>query len=228
MSTIRNKNQKVHSILMGKKVRKFYKLDNVEECYFKASWGKPRMIEDSETIERVKIGEYDLPLLNEKDEIFLSEQGVYATIQKVTTGTDGNIYYNVSYVAEYIDELVDTKNKLLSEFQYLKQIYDTVQKQEETRIKSEKIINETKILEIKEKVKEIKEWQQNNLDKIKGIIVNEIPKDKDGKPAVTVEVQENIVNNMRLSVPREYIVISSMNKITYLDCTGQNLSIEMN
>jgi len=207
---------KIHSILMGRKVRKFYTLD-------KWFYEEPCLREDTETIERVKILECELPLMKEKDEIFLSEQGVYATIQKVTTGTDGNMYYNISYVTEYIDELEKTKNDLQPTLTSLIQKYN-----KEKQIKDEREIKSKKSeSEINTKVNQIKEWQQNNLDKIKGIIIQEIPRDKDGNSIINFETQEKFFNNIRLNIPKEYLVIPSMNKITYLDCEGKNLSLEI-
>jgi len=228
MSTIKSKTNKVHSILMGRKVRRFYKLENADEWSLKNSLCEPKLEEDSETIERVKIGEYELPhQLKEKDEIFLSEKGVYTTIQKVTVGTDGYIYYNVSYVTEYIDDQENNKEKLLSKLNCVKQIYKENKEQNRANYLIEEASKKAEKLKIESKVEEIREWQQNNLDKIKGIIVHEIPKDKDNKPAINKEMQDNMINNMRLSIPKEYIVVPSMTKVVYLDCSDKNLSVDI-
>jgi hypothetical protein len=204
---------------MARRVRKFNKL--VE----KYSWVEPELEEDSETLERVKLCECDLPLLKENEEIFLSEQGVYTTVQKVTTGTDGNVYYNISYVSEYVDETESTKETLLPKLNEAKTKYYAQKKIDKEASQKYTEEKQQRLQKLKDEVKVIRDWQKDNIDKIKGIIIHETPKDKDNKFSIYKEDMEEYTYNIILSIPKEFLVITTLNKVTYLDCTDKNLSV---
>lgn len=206
------------SVILGRKVRKYYKI-YPDEWEIK-SWGlKPRLEEATETIERVKIGEYDLPILNEKDEIYLSDKNAYATIQKVTSGTDGKIYYNVSYVVECVDELEKSKSDLQPELERLMALYEERIKE----IEKEKEAKNNELQELQNKIKERKTWQENNPDAIKGIIIYELPKDQ---KTLSQEQLYYMYKNI-LNIPKEYIVTISPYKVTYIDKADKDLEFSV-
>lgn len=208
-----NLNEKVHSILMGRKVRKYNVIKD---------WGEPGIIEKTETLERIKIGEYDLPLLKENDEIFLSEHGVYTTIQKVTIGTDNNVYYNVSYVVEYInDEKINAKTMI--DLNKLKEKY----KKQQLEYEKECEITNKKNKEQEIQINNIIQWQKDNPDKIKGIIVWELPKgERAGTCSLNQTQQKQILENMILSFPKEYIVIPSLGEVSFMKLSDDSITIE--
>lgn len=210
-----NLNEKVHSILMGRKVRKYYEIENY-------GYRKPCFEEKTETIERIKIGEYDLPILKEKDEIFLSEQGVYTTIQKVTVGTDNNIYYNVSYITECIDDK-ETNINLQIKLSKLQEEYEKRQLEHNKRCEELDKKNEEKEIEINN----IKQWQKDNIDKIKGIIVCELPKgERELTCNLTTTQQEQYIKNMILNFPKEYIIVPSFGEVSFIKLSDDSISIE--
>ncbi len=213
--------KKMPSIILGRKVRKYYKIVPDEWLIKHGYPTEPKLQETTETIERIKIGEYDLPLLEEKDEIYLSDKNVYTTIQKVTVGTDGKMYYNVSYVVECINELEESKSKLQAELDRLKVLYE----ERINKIEKEKEIKNKELEELKAKVEERKKWQENNPDAIKGIIIYEIPKDKDAKPLISLKEWQEYIYNVILNTPKEYIIATSFDRVTYIDKTDKNLEV---
>ena len=220
---------KIPSVLLGRKVMKYYRINTDENLIRRGyCYSEPELEETSETIERVKIGEYDLPPLKEKDEIYLSDYDVYTTIQKVTIGTDGKVYYNVSYVTEYVDELEKSKAELQPELNRLKALYEEKKKkiEEEKEIKNKKLEELNDELEkLESEVMQIKEWQEKNPNKIKGIIICEVPKNKDGEWAMSPKQWEIYMYRVILSIPKEYIVITSFDKVTYIDRTNKKFKV---
>lgn len=92
------------SIIFGKVIRKFTRISII---------GKPRFEEAQETKQNIQICECNLPILKEKDEVYISEYKKNATITKVTSyGTDGKIHYYTTFVLDYVDEIEKTRDAL--------------------------------------------------------------------------------------------------------------------
>ncbi|BDR74179.1 hypothetical protein K144316041_p20180 (plasmid) [Clostridium tetani] len=88
--------KKVKSVFLGKRVRKYWE---IQHGY------KPELTVRTETLERVKILEKEMNFeFKEGEEIYLDEQGKYATIEKKARDTNGNIVYNITYVTEIIED----------------------------------------------------------------------------------------------------------------------------
>ena len=93
------------------------------------------------------------------------------------------------------------------------------------KIEKEKEIKNKELEELKAKVEERKKWQENNPDAIKGIIIYEIPKDKDAKPLISLKEWQEYIYNVILNTPKEYIIATSFDRVTYIDKTDKNLEV---
>ena len=207
--------KKVHSILMGRKVRKFYRLPTT--IYNENA----KLEEATETLERVKIGEYELPLLTAGNEIWLDDYDVYTTIQKVSASTNGDIYYNVSAVADIVDDLDKTEKELTPMLQreiseYLRQKEKDKAEEKERKAKVDKIVKEREL------------WQHDNVDKIQGIVVYKLPINDRGQTPFTHQQQDFMYVNMLSAIPREFIVLSTPCDVDYIDFSGGKIKLEKN
>jgi len=220
-----NKNKKVHSVFLGRKIREFYKLN--ENVY-----SPPSLSTEKETLERVKLLEVELDYeLTIGDEIFLHEYEVYAKVQKVTNGTDGKVYYNLSYVVEEIDDKEKTYNELIGQYNCLKEKYDNEKEKQNKELveKNNKIKeqSEKEELEFKRVQNERIEWQRDNFDKIKGIVYNKLPMRKDSESLLFNKVQQiNITKYLLDTIPKEYILISLPTEINYIPFSNEPLEIK--
>ena len=104
--------QRFPSVILARRVRKY--VDIVD------SPNGPILEEKKATIEWCRLIECDLPILYYLDEIRLSDKDVYTTILKVAHGTNGKIYYDVSYIMEYVDEIEKSTNEILERFEKAK------------------------------------------------------------------------------------------------------------
>ena len=107
-------NEKVKSIFLGRVTRKKYSLMCNSSMDGKFHFGKPYISESIETESREKIAECQItrPPFEEKETVYIPEIEKYTTIDKVARGTDGSIYYNVTYI---IKELADDNKKYFTE-----------------------------------------------------------------------------------------------------------------
>lgn len=159
------KKQEPKSIFMGRKVRRYWKLDESER--FNSVYLK----EHIETLERVtvleKVMNFEFKI---DDEVYLDEIGKYAKIEKKTKDTNGNIIYNITYVVEYVD---DYDENLKIEYEKLKKIYDD--KREAEEIENKRIEQERKLKEQKER-KDYEDFcEAKKLINKKGVIIQKVP-----------------------------------------------------
>jgi len=222
----KQQNKKVHSVFLGRKIREFYKLND-------NGYSNAYLSIEKETLERVKLLEVELDYeLTIGDEIFLHEYEVYAKVQKVTNGTDGKVYYNLSYVAETIDDKEKTYNELIDQYNSLKEKYDTEKEKQNKELaeKSNKIKeqSEKEELEFKRVQNERIEWQRDNFDKIKGIVYNKLPMRKDSESLLFNKVQQiNITKYLLDTIPKEYILISLPTEINYISFSNDLKPLEI-
>ena len=99
-------NEKVKSIFLGRVTRKKYSLMCNSSMDGKFHFGKPYISESIETESREKIAECQItrPPFEEKETVYIPEIEKYTTIDKVARGTDGSIYYNVTYIIKELDD----------------------------------------------------------------------------------------------------------------------------
>lgn len=190
--------KKIHSIFLGRKVRKYYVITQI--------WFKPQLEEKTETIERVWIKACDMTSkLRKGDEIYFEELGVYATIEKVTETDMGNMIYNVTYVTEIVDELEKTKQELQCEFSQLESDYN--EREEEYKKKRQE--NDEKFKKYKLEYDERIQWKKDNPDRILGLIVYKLPEKSNNR-----EIYERTVE-LTLTTPKEYNVIVTSLDVSY-------------
>ena len=221
-----NKNKKVHSVFLGRKIREFYKLND-------NGYSNAYLSIEKETSERIKILEVELDYeLKIGDEIFLHEYEVYAKVQKVTNGTDSKVYYNLSYVVEEIDDKEESHKELIDQYNSLKEKYDTEKEKQnrESIEKNNKIKeqSEKEELEFKRVQNERIEWQRDNFDKIKGIVYNKLPMRKDSESLLFNKVQQiNITKYLLDTIPKEYILINLPTEISYIPFSNDFKPLEI-
>ncbi|WP_164509093.1 hypothetical protein [Clostridium rectalis] len=205
----------VKSVFLGRKVRKYWSL-------YESEYSKPSLVENTETLERVKVLEKEMDFEFEvNEEIYLEELEKYTKIQKKTRDTNGNIIYNITYVAETIEDYdVDIKNKyneLLEEWNIKFEENEKEYKKEcEKRKQQEKESNEkyNKFFHEKEKVKKDK------------IIIFEIPRNKDGKLLMNQNDAISLCELIEMKLPMNYNVITSPFKVAL--CNSEDVVINKN
>jgi len=133
------------SIFMGKITRKRYKLEdhkNRDGSY----WSNPSINEWVECTKIEKIAECVItrPPFDVKETVYIAEIKKYVTIERMTRGTDGSIYYNTSYViSELLQDTLslkekdDTETKLIFELVKYREVLTKTK--EVTKIEEEKL-----------------------------------------------------------------------------------------
>jgi len=162
--------QSQKSIFMARKVRKYYEfnIDGGGDCHLNKM---------TETLERVKILEKEMKFeFNNYEEIFLEEIGKYTKIEKKTKDTNGNTIYNITYVTEIVEDYDD---ELKEEYDASKKIWDDGKADRE--LENKKIEEERKIQEQKVEEEYIKYCEDKKSRVKKGIIIQKVPTDSDGK-----------------------------------------------
>lgn len=194
---------KTKYIFLGKVVRRIYKFDKYSSLF--------PIVETTETIRREKVAEVFIGIedrsFKEKEEVYLSELDKYATIEKVTRSTDGCIVCNITYVIDMIEDGKTRKSYKEAQLELEKYlIIEEENKNEKERVERAKIEEEKRI---DEKIGKIKDWQNKNPKKVKGIIFHKVPLDNGGRPAARLDNLIECNRKLRMAIPKEYISILS-------------------
>lgn len=185
----RQNKQKVKSIFLGRKVRKYWEM---KKWYSE----RPVLEESTETLERVKVLEKKMDFeFNVNDEIYLDELGVYTKIQKKTKDTNGNIIYNITYVTEALEDYDEE----------IKKEYEKVFAEWEIKDKQERIECEKRKEEENKKYEEFKA-KKDKVEK-KNTIVFEIPKNENGRLILDLETTRKIQREMEMNLPMDCRVV---------------------
>lgn len=200
----------VKSIFLGRKVKKYWSL-------YESEYSKPSLVENTETLKRIKVLEKEMDFEFEvNEEIYLDELEKYTTIQKKTRDTNGNIIYNITYVAEAIE---DYDNNLKNKYEELIKIWDKKVEENESKSKKELKEKEQKKKEYNEKYnKFLEEKEKVKKDKI---IIFEIPKNEDGKLAMKIKDAKAYYRELVMKLPMNYNVIVSPFMLTM--CNDENV-----
>jgi len=203
------------SVFLGRKVKKYWSL-------YESEYSKPSLVENTETLERVKVLEKEMNFEFEiNEEIYLEELEKYTKVQKKTRDTNGNIIYNITYVAETIE---DYDENIKKDYNELLEKWNIKTEENEKEYKKEREKKKTKEKELNEKYnKFIQEKENIKKDKI---IIFEVPKDNNGSLLMSQSDLNSLCELIEMKLPMNYNVIASPFKVSL--CNSEDVIVNKN